>query len=231
MNVDFTGERFIPGKTSKRIADDHFARYKFALQFVAGKSVLDFACGSGYGSLMLKKEGRATEVDGADVSRELIDYAKDNFATEGVSFFVDDLAEHHFKKKYDVVTCFETIEHIEDYRKALKNIFDLLNPDGLLIISTPNRLITSPNLGPNQKPSNPFHVREFTVPEFRQELKNCGFIVNDNDIYGQRQQRYFKNRYLRRLYKIIFQPDINFSAEIKPLKYQPRNFLIVARKK
>lgn len=230
MDLDFTGEQCIPGKTSTRIVDDHISRYQFALQFAQGKSVLDCACGSGYGSKMLK-DGGAAHVDGVDVSQELIDYATDHFEIPGVDFLVDDLAHHHLMKKYDVITSFETIEHVDDYKTALRNMFNLLHDGGVLLISTPNRLITSPHMRSLlDRPHNPYHVREFTVNELRADLRNVGFSVSDGDVYGHRQQRYFRNRYVRRLYKILVQPDVKKSPIISRLYAQPRSFLIVAHR-
>ena len=98
-------------------------------------------------------------------------------------------------------------------------------------MSTPNRIITSYHSHSlEDKPENPYHFREFTVDELKRELILCGFVVHDDDVYGHRQQRYFKNRYLRRLYKMLFNPDVTFSPQIQRLYAQPRSFLVVARK-
>lgn len=229
MELNFTGEQFIPGKTSSRIADDHLSRYDFALQFVKNKKVLDIACGTGYGSHMLLEKGGAEEVDGIDISPDVIQYANDNYKVNGINFFADDLENNKINKKYDIITCFETIEHIKNHKKAINNLFGLLNDGGTLLISSPNRLITSPDLNSSAgKPKNPYHNREFTVDELTDELEKSGFEVLG--AYGQRQQRYFKNRYLRRIYKYIFKPDKKFSAKPAKLYAEPRYFLLMAKK-
>lgn len=227
--MEFTGERFIPGKTSRRLAEDHIARYKFAGSFVHGKTVLDVACGTGYGSAMLKQQGAAL-VQGVDVDAAQVAEAQ-SLQAEGLEFSVGDIAELDTGHQYDLITSFETIEHIQDYNKALRSLFSVLKPGGLLIISTPNRLVTSPWLTSlDGKPKNPFHVREFTVPELVNSLREIGFEVAPSDLYGQRQQKFFKNRYIRRLYKIIFKPDIKGSSEVTLLRAQPRYMVIVAHK-
>lgn len=53
MSIPFTGERFVPGHSLPNMAADHFSRYEFAAGFVAGKRVVDIACGTGYGSALL----------------------------------------------------------------------------------------------------------------------------------------------------------------------------------
>jgi len=63
MDLSFSGEMCIPGKSPKRIQDDHFERYYFAAPYVKDKTVLDIACGTGCGSKILIDAG-AIEVHG-----------------------------------------------------------------------------------------------------------------------------------------------------------------------
>ena len=51
--MEFTGERVIEGKTPQRIWVDHVTRYEFSAKYAKGKTVLDIACGTGYGSRIL----------------------------------------------------------------------------------------------------------------------------------------------------------------------------------
>ncbi len=55
--MDFTGERFVPSNVSDLLELEHHKRYEFACRYSRGKSVLDIACGSGYGSRMLLEAG------------------------------------------------------------------------------------------------------------------------------------------------------------------------------
>ncbi len=72
--MDFTGERFVPGVDSGILEAEHVQRYIFAGEYAKGKSVLDIACGTGYGSSILNKAG-ATIVTGVDISNEAIEFA------------------------------------------------------------------------------------------------------------------------------------------------------------
>jgi len=74
MTLSFTGERMVPGISPKRIEDDHLARYRFATRYIHNKSVLNIACGTGYGTRMLL-DGGTTYVDGADINAESISFA------------------------------------------------------------------------------------------------------------------------------------------------------------
>src|SRR3989344_4495297 len=89
--TSFTGEQFIPGKTSKRMEEDFLARYYFAFRFAKDKKILDIACGAGYGPYLLKNLGLAKSVDGVDIDPGIIDYAKTNFQAEGINFYPGDL--------------------------------------------------------------------------------------------------------------------------------------------
>ncbi|MCX6644903.1 MAG: SAM-dependent methyltransferase, partial [bacterium] len=52
-DLEFTGERVVPGKSPTDLVEEHRARYEFALEFVKGKKIIDIGCGSGYGTSML----------------------------------------------------------------------------------------------------------------------------------------------------------------------------------
>lgn len=226
--MNFTGEYCVIGQTPKRIVDDHVERYRFAAQFVPGKRVLDLACGTGYGSRMLAGAG-AKEVIGVDISKEVVAYARKTFGMERVSFATGDICTFKTGQAFDVITCFETIEHVENYSGALGNLKVLLGSAGLLLISSPNRIITSPkahSLG--SKPKNPYHKQEFIIPELREALHRQGFAVDG--AFGQRQRRHFQNSILRKLHAGIFKPNVRSSPEVKPVNdLVPRYFLMVAR--
>jgi hypothetical protein len=67
------------------------------------------------------------------------------------------------EKKFDLITCFEGIEHISEHERFLSEVKRLLKDDGLFIGSTPNKLVLSDELGFH----NPFHQKELYFDEFR----------------------------------------------------------------
>ena len=71
----------------------------------------------------------------------------------------------------DAVVCVETIEHIQDDVAILERFKDALIPGGLLLLSTPIR--ASGCL--DDKPANPFHIREYTAPELANIVQSVGF--------------------------------------------------------
>jgi len=227
--MNFTGEFFVPGLASKRIEADHVQRYRFAAPFVRDKRVLDIACGTGYGASLIGAAG-AAHVDGVDVQDLVIEYARRHYAATTVHFARGDICALRPPEPYDVITCFETIEHVSDFDGALTNLHASLRLHGLLLVSSPNRLVTSPHARSiHDKPHNPHHVREFVVPELRAAVEAHGFTIEGT--YGQRQRRVFRRPLLRKIQRRIFRPDERANPAVTPLgRRAPRYFVLVARK-
>lgn len=162
---EFTGERVIPGQVEDDLWAEHIARYAFAGRFARYGRVLDLGCGTGYGTAELSK--RATEAIGVDVSADAIEYAKAHYRSAHfvqVSAIDTPFVEHSF----DLVTSFELIEHLADYRPLLAEAKRVLHPTGLFMVSTPNKLYYAESRG--EAGPNPFHEHEFEYEEFRQAL-------------------------------------------------------------
>ena len=83
---EFNLERVLPNdERTKFLFQEHVIRYLFASQFVTSKTVLDAACGSGYGSSILLESG-AKKVVGIDNSSEAIEYCEKNYKKENLEF-------------------------------------------------------------------------------------------------------------------------------------------------
>src|SRR5262249_17404329 len=146
-------------------------------------------------------------------------YATQTYGRENVVFEVGDVCRCRFRGEFDLVASFETIEHVLDFRAALHSLHEALKPDGLLIVSTPNRPITSPQaLRIEDKPKNRHHVREFTVGEMASALAEAGFTVREEDIYGQRLRRVYRNPILRSWQRRWLKPDSRASPDVRPIR-------------
>lgn len=155
----------MPGQpTWADLAGCHLARYAFASEYVRARRVLDAGFGAGYGAVMLAAAG-ATSVAAVDIDAEAVRRAKQRFAGAGVEFVFDDCQQlTQVVGPFDVVCCFETIEHLPDPEKFLQAVARVLHADGLLLISTPDRAVSPPAVG--DRPRNPFHLREWYRDEF-----------------------------------------------------------------
>ncbi len=69
---------------------------------------------------------------------------------------------------------------MEEPQKYLSILEGLLSPEGIISISTPNRLVYSPN---KKKPSNPYHHKEYSPAELVELLS---VYFQDLEIFGQK---------------------------------------------
>ena len=177
--MTFTGERVIPGEVDADLFNEHWARYLFAKQFAAGKTVLDAACGSGYGSALLA--GSAAQVTGVDIALDAVEYARLHYASGKAQFTQADCLKLPFPSgRFDLVVAFEIVEHLQDADGFLCELRRVLSPSGLAIISTPNRLYYTEDRGA----VNPFHEREFSYSEFAELMSrtfpHCSILLQDH---------------------------------------------------
>jgi SAM-dependent methyltransferase len=158
----WTGER----PTDSLIEQDarylgQIVEHNFAGQYVAGKSVLDIGCGEGHGSVVLAKNAR--EVDAVDVSEEAVALARQCYPFSNLRFHRMGAERLDFPDaSFDTVTSFQVIEHLPDPGPYVREMARVLKPDGLCVVTTPNRLTS---VG-----ENPFHVHEFSPGELKMVL-------------------------------------------------------------
>lgn len=165
VKLEFTGERFMP-EVGGNIELEHFHRYLLAAEYVIDKHVLDIASGEGYGSFVLSNCARS--VIGVDISNDAVAHANKKYGAENLQFKVGDCASIPLDdSSVDVVVSFETIEHHDKHDEMMGEIIRVLKPDGLLIMSSPDKAIHSDRTGAD----NPYHVKELYRAEFIELLK------------------------------------------------------------
>jgi O-antigen biosynthesis protein len=158
--LSWTGERYMPFVRGD-IELEHLHRYAFARELATQKEVLDIACGEGYGSYLLA--GTAKRVIGVDMSPEAIRHGESRYATSNLEFRQGECSRIPLENSsVDMVVSFETIEHHDQHESMLAEIKRVLRPDGMLVISTPEREL----LHRLNQQRNEFHVKELSLPEF-----------------------------------------------------------------
>ena len=137
--LECTGERYLPWLEATTTGYEHLHRYAYATQFVKDKTVLDLASGEGYGSYLLA--GTASSVVGIDIDRDAVRHASNKYIRENLQFRLGSILEIPVEGRhlFDVIVCFEALEHVEDHHQLLKEVKRLLLPNGLFIVSTPNK--------------------------------------------------------------------------------------------
>ncbi|MEI6320864.1 MAG: glycosyltransferase [Pseudomonadota bacterium] len=201
--IEFTGERIVPGASNcepsfaSKMYQEHVARYLFAAQLAQGKQVLDVGCGVGYGSQLLVQRG-ATSVLAFDLSAESIDHARALYCAPGVEFQVGDATDFEWGRRFDVVTAFELIEHVNDQEGVFRSIARHLSPNGVVVMSTPRAL--------SEKRTD-FHTHEFTLEAFRAMFER----------HFRRHSFYFENNHFSSL---ITDRRPEVVVHVEPLKNQ-----------
>lgn len=158
---------------------EHRSRYHFAAEFVRGKTVLDIACGTGFGIKILIDAG-AKEILATDMSAEALETSREVLPLDAYLFRSDGTRLPFEDASIDAITSFETVEHIPNYEDFVAELRRVLKPDGVMVMSTPNAYYTKPV---NGKPRNPFHVYEFTPEEYERLLRKHFTKV---ELFGQR---------------------------------------------
>ncbi len=162
--IEWTGERCVPWAEDLQVIYEHYHRYALAARLATGARVLDLACGEGFGPALLAVEAR--EVVGVDIDPQTVQHATAHYRRDNLHFTVGSMVDPQLlagAEPFDVITCFEALEHVTEQDTLIAVVARLLVPGGLLLTSTPDVDVYSHEHGND----NPFHVRELTEPEFQ----------------------------------------------------------------
>lgn len=176
--LPFTGERFTP-ECLREIWYEHYHRYAFALSLVKGLRIADVACGEGYGAALLA--GVAESVVGVDIDPATVAHARQRYGEIGnLRFECTDATRLPFADaSLDALTSFETLEHLHAQAALIAEFARVLKPDGVLILSSPDRMTYSEA----RDYHNEFHVRELDREEL---LTLLGSRFPALRLYGQK---------------------------------------------
>lgn len=139
---------------------EHLARYWWASGLAAERRVLDAGCGVGYGTAMLAAAG-AAEAIGTDIAQEAVTAA--SVSHPALGFVACDIHSLPFDDgRFDLVVCFEVIEHVAGQDEVIAELARVLAPGGVLAMSSPNHGV--------YPSGNPHHLREYVPEELRAAL-------------------------------------------------------------
>lgn len=163
--IEWTGERCVPWADDIQVIYEHYHRYAMAAALVRGRRVLDLAAGEGYGAALLA--ATAAEVVGVDIDGPAVAHARASYP--GVRFEQGSITDPELLAdagRFDVITCFEAIEHVSAHDELMRLVRARLAPGGLFLVSTPDITVYTHQHGND----NPYHVRELTQVQFRDLL-------------------------------------------------------------
>jgi 2-polyprenyl-3-methyl-5-hydroxy-6-metoxy-1,4-benzoquinol methylase len=145
--------------------------------------ILDVGCGSGG---VLNEFKKNNFVFGIDIS----DIALKSLEKKGIKGLNIDIQEDYIykqiKHKFDVIICFDVLEHLFYPEKALKNLNKCLNKNGILIVNVPNEFVLPKRIKTFFLKEHIFyfegfeewnypHIRFFTNKKFKNLLHITGF--------------------------------------------------------
>jgi 2-polyprenyl-6-hydroxyphenyl methylase/3-demethylubiquinone-9 3-methyltransferase len=161
----------------------HWPAARGEMKPLAGKTALDIGCGAGLVCEPLARLG--AEVTGVDAAAENVSAASAHAEAVGldVRYMAGEVGALDIGT-FDLVTCVEVIEHVSDKIAFLRDVAARLVPDGLLVMSTPNRTAASRLLlvgaaeAVGYVPKGTHHWEDFITPEeFEALLADAGLAV------------------------------------------------------
>jgi 2-polyprenyl-3-methyl-5-hydroxy-6-metoxy-1,4-benzoquinol methylase len=107
-----------------------------------GAAIADFGCSNAYLLVVLEREifrGRVARIHGFDHAEHYVEAARERNIPNAVFEYFDlnDVGDAH-EDEFDVVTCFETLEHVGFLDQAFENLYRVCKPGGTIAISVPN---------------------------------------------------------------------------------------------
>ena len=163
--MECTGEHYLPEFDGDWTLE-HLHRYLLACELAAGKTVLDIACGDGYGAAMLARH--AAQVTGVDIDTPTVERARGKYVADNLRFLQGSATDIPLDDdSVDLVISFETIEHLMEQDRMLYEIRRVLRPEGFLLISSPDKYEYSDVPGYH----NEFHLKELYRQEFEALLQ------------------------------------------------------------
>lgn len=122
----------------REAVDLHWGADIRAARPLADKSAIDVGCGAGLVCEPLARLG--ADVTGVDASIENIGVASAHAEAAGldIRYIAGEVGKLDLGQ-FDLVTSLEVVEHVADKHAFLRDLADTLKPDGLLVLSTPNR--------------------------------------------------------------------------------------------
>jgi SAM-dependent methyltransferase len=158
-----TGERTLPDVPEENYwFRRHLAVYEWVAQRVSGQRVADLACGEGYGAEVLARA--AAEVVGVEANPEAHAHGALRYRRSNLRFRRGLIEQ--FEGPCDAVVLLQTIEHLRGPERVVER---LASAAPVAYISTPNRLTLAPPGSPRS--GNPWHLREYTIEEYRDLLE------------------------------------------------------------
>ena len=130
-------------------------------------SLLDVGCGTGDFAQHLVKDGTLT-ITGSEIYLKGLQFAKRR--QPDVDFIQFDVTDGILDRSYDIITAFDVFEHIERDVEGMRNVHQMLTPQGVFILSVPQHMFLWSRLD-----EIVHHKRRYSRAEMVAKLRETGF--------------------------------------------------------
>lgn len=154
---------------------------KRLLPEIKNKTILDIGCGFGHNCLSFAKAG-ARHVTGIDISVKMLEIAHKSFSHPVIDYLLMNMDElHTLQETYDLVYSSLAFHYAEDFTALIHNIYELLNPGGILLFSQEHPLMTaSQGKGGHYNYDENGNCISYTFSDYGREGKRSGFWYVDH---------------------------------------------------
>jgi ubiquinone/menaquinone biosynthesis C-methylase UbiE len=159
------------------IDEEIFSTYKLK----GNETIIDIGCGFGDLLIRLRKDGHKGKLYGIDISKGMIEEAKENSKGLDIQFKVSKAEELPFKdESFDIVICKHSLYHFE-LDKAISEIERCLKKKGILIFTL------------NSYSQRSKYYSEKYKKLISKELNNYNYVDTGNNLNFETYHKYFKN--------------------------------------
>lgn len=205
-------------KLQKRIISENDFTYRNIIESLAdmiskNKYLLDI--GSATGTLSFYFASKGVIVDGVELSKNAYRFAifnRENLKIKNVKFINTSIENYKTNKKYDFVTCFEVLEHLEDDVLILNKINTFMKPKAILIVSVPSKNAPLYRLGLlNKFDSKVGHLRRYSVDEIKVKLNKAKYqVIREFKCEGVVRNLIFTNTFFSPLVRLARLSLVNY---------------------
>ncbi len=229
-------------KLQRKIIKDNNFTYRLLISVInrylkkSNNKILDIGCGAGTLSFYLASKGN--NVLGIDISSKAVKAciaSKKELGLKNVDFKQLDFHSKLASKKFDVVIFTEVIEHLEDDKKALKAIHNMLETKGIMVLSTPSNTAPLHRLGITKKFDEEVgHLRRYSLEKIEKMVNKSGFeIIEIQKTEGILRNFLFVNPIagkLIRFFKFFISDIVTFADNATIPLFGYSNIIIIAKK-
>jgi SAM-dependent methyltransferase len=180
----FTGEFLVPDDPWFTVdLAQHWVPYLFIADRVVDRLVVEVGCGAGYGAHHLALGAR--EVHAYDRNASALAWARSHYRADNLHYRLEEQDADPEPGSYGCACSFQVVEHVARPEPFLDRLADLLEEEGTLYLTTPNRLTSAGE--------NIYHVHEYEPKELARLLEGRFSEVRVLGITGNARYRAYRD--------------------------------------